>query len=77
MKERINQFVFDASRISSDLDRVSRRDGPAVCGLAVETGQRAYEELLARHGSLVLPPADSAHIQIILDGIRARLRFLS
>ncbi|HEV2279984.1 MAG TPA: hypothetical protein VGS02_17525 [Acidobacteriaceae bacterium] len=77
MQERIKAFVRDASRVSGELDKVGRRDGPAACAEAFETGQRAYEELLARHESLVLPPADNAHIQLILDGIRARLRFLS
>ena len=77
MQERIRTFVLDASRVSGDLDQVSRRDGPAACAQAVEKGKHAYEELLARQGSLVLPPADSAHIQLILDGIRARLKFLS
>lgn len=77
MQERINQFVLDASRISSDLDKVSRRDGRATCALAVETGMQAYVELLQRQDSLKLAPADAAHLEIILDGIRARLKFLS
>lgn len=77
MQQRIKTFVLDASRVSGDLDKVSRRDGPAACAQALETGRQAYEELLARQTSLVLPPADSIHIQLILDGIRARLRFLS
>ena len=77
MQERIKAFVLDASRVSGELDKVGRRDGPAACAEALATGRQAYDELLARHESLVLPPADSAHIQLILDGIRARLRFLS
>ena len=77
MQETIKAFVRDASRVSGELDKVGRRDGPAACAEAFETGQRAYEELLARQESLVLPPADIVHIQLILDGIRARLRFLS
>jgi hypothetical protein len=77
MQERINQFVLDASRLSSELDKVSRRDHPALRAEAVRTGTGAYQELLERQYSLALTPADTSHIQIILDGIRARLRFLS
>jgi len=77
MQERINQFVRDASRISSDLDQVSRRDGREVCALAAETGAQAYAELLQRQDSLQLTRADAAYLEILLDGIRARLKFLS
>jgi hypothetical protein len=77
MQQRINQFVLDASRISSELDKLSRRDRPEVLAAAVQSGTRAYEELLERQYSLALSPADTSYLQIILDGIRARLRFLS
>ena len=77
MQERINQFVLDASRVSTELDKISRRDHPEVRAAAVTTGTSAYRELLERQYSLALSPADTSHIQIILDGIRARLRFLS
>lgn len=77
MQEQINQFVLDASRISSSLDQISRRDGPDVRATAVETGKRAYAELLQRQGSLALSAAEASFVQSMLDGIRARLKFLS
>jgi hypothetical protein len=77
MQERINQFALDASRISGELDKITRRDPAEVRAAAVQTGRQGYEELLERQYSLALSPADTSYIQIILDGIRARLRFLS
>lgn len=77
MQKRINQFALDASRISSELDKLTRRDPLEVRAAAVQTGRQAYEELLERQYSLALSPADTSYIQIILDGIKARLRFLS
>lgn len=77
MREKINQFVLDASRLSTELDKLSRRDHPDVRAAAVKNGTDTYHELLERQFSLALTPADTSHIQLILDGIRARLRFLS
>lgn len=76
MQERINQFVLDASRVSGDLDRISVRDRPEVRALAVKTGADAYAELVERQRSLALTYSDARHLQIIMDGIRARLKFL-
>lgn len=77
MQERINQFALDASRIASELDKLTRRDPPELRAAAVQTGRQAYQELLERQYSLALSPADTSYIQMILDGIKARLRFLS
>lgn len=77
MQERIKTFVLDASRVSSDLDKISTRDQPEVRAKAVETATRAYEELLERQNALTPGPADTMYLQFILDGIRARLKFLS
>lgn len=77
MQDQINQFVLDASRISSNLDKIGRRDGADVRAQAVEEGRRAYEELLQRERSLTLTAAEASTVQSILDGIRARLKFLS
>ena len=77
MQEQIRQFVQDASRVSADLDQISRRDRPEQRARAVAAGSQAYAELLERERSLTLSGADVARVQAILDGIRARLRFLS
>lgn len=77
MQEKFSQFVQDALRVSGDLDKISRRDRPEVLARAVEAGRLAYEELLRRRESLELTRADATHLQGILDGIRARLKFLS
>ena len=77
MQERIRQFVQDASRVSADLDQISRRDRPEQRARAVAAGSQAYAELLEREHALTLSGADVARVQSILDGIRARLRFLS
>ena len=77
MQETIQQFVQDASRVSSDLDQISRRDRPEQRARAVAAGSQAYAELLEREHSLRLSPADMSRLEAILDGIRARLRFLS
>ena len=77
MQEQIDQFVLEASRIQSNLDKISRRDAADLRATAVETGKRAYQELLDRQQSLALSAAEASVVQSMLDGIRARLRFLS
>lgn len=63
--------------VSSDLDKQTRRDPLHIRTAAVETGRKAYEKLLEKEYSLALTPADTSLVQITLDGIRARLKFLS
>jgi hypothetical protein len=77
MQQRVNDFVLDVFRISTELDKISRRDPPEVRAFAVKTGTDAYQRLLERQYSLALTPAETSMIQIMLDRIKARLKFLS
>ena len=76
MQIKINQFVVDVCRLTCQLDRVGMRDHPEIRRAVVATGETAYLELLERQYSLALSPEDTHMIQTMLDGIRARLKFL-
>jgi hypothetical protein len=71
----INQFILDCTDASNRLDLISRADRvTAAAGL--ERGQLDYAILLRRRNLMTVSVRDAALIQVMLDGLRARLKFL-
>jgi hypothetical protein len=71
----VNQFILDCTDVSSRLDSVPRADRVAIAE-ALEKGHLDYAVLLYRRRLMSVSTQDAALIQVILDGLRARLKFL-
>lgn len=76
MQDRINEFVVDICRFSTQLERISRRGYPEERPAAAEQARRSYEELLQRMHTLALGREDKSRIRALLKPVRARLRLL-
>jgi hypothetical protein len=72
----VNQFILECSEAASRLDRVSTRDAKAVFAAALALAKQEYRALLQQRDLLPLTPQDAPLVQIMLDNLKARLKFL-
>lgn len=70
----LNQFILDATDAGVRLDRVSTKDDRQTIILALKRGREEFAALLHRRESL--PNGEVALVQVVLDGLHARLKFL-
>jgi hypothetical protein len=70
------QFLNDCAEVAAKLDRVGSRDGRVMLLAALTMARTEYDSLLKRRDTL--PPAvgHAPLIQIKLDNLLARLKFL-
>lgn len=66
----------DTLRLADSLDGMETRDWVERVGSALDFGQAKFAELLHRRQSVSMVSVDAASIDLILDTIRARLKFL-
>lgn len=72
----VEQFILQCSEISRHLDAISTRDDRRAIALALEQGRKDYESLRRQRDALLLAASEAPLIQIMLDGLLARLKFL-
>ena len=76
MQIRINQFTVEVCRLACQLDQIGWGDDPRERISAAAKARATYENLLQREYTLALSPEDTSMIQMMLDRIKARLKFL-
>jgi hypothetical protein len=72
----INQFIIDCSELARKLDSVGSRDGKDTVNLTLGECRIEYVELQKRRDEMFMAACDLPIIQIMLDGLLARLSFL-
>ena len=72
----VNEFILECSEISRRLDAISTRDDRRGRVVALELGRREYGRLETRRAMLAMTAAEARLVQIMLDGLLARLKFL-
>ena len=68
----VNQFILDATEVAARLDAISRDDDRAVIVPIVQRAKEDYAALMKRRDAL---PGEIAVLDILLDKLRARLKF--
>jgi len=76
-RQRVNQYVADICRLTSQLGAVSKRDPAETRSAAVEKARAIYEELLTRKNTFQIPRDEIPMVEAMLDRIKAQLKFLS
>jgi hypothetical protein len=76
-RQRVNQYVADICRFTSQLGSVSKRDSAETRSAAVEKARAVYEELLTRKETLPIPREEIPMVEAMLERIKAQLKFLS
>jgi hypothetical protein len=72
----VNQFIVECSELSLHLDSVRSCDGDMAFVSAFERARLDYYRLLHKRDALPMTDADAPLVQVTLDGLLARLRFL-
>jgi hypothetical protein len=72
----VDLFILDGRKIALRLDSVSTRDSRETLLAEVGAGQVAYRALLKRREAMTVSSPNESLIQMMLDGLAARLRFL-
>lgn len=76
--ETPDHLLLDALAVAQELDRWTRRPYSHKCPVAVLQGHESYADLLKRRELLhPISLVQATAIDTLLDGIRARLKFLS
>jgi len=60
-RQRVNQYVADICRLTSQLGAVSKRDPAETRSAAVEKARAIYEELLTRKNTFQIPRGRDTH----------------
>jgi hypothetical protein len=76
-RQRVNQYVADICRLTSQLGAVSKRDPAEIRSAAVEKARAIYEELLTRKSTFQIPRDEKPMVEAMLERIKAQLKFLS
>lgn len=72
----VNQFILDATEAAARLDvAISQRDRDAICR-ALQRGREDYAALLITRDSLLMQPDDTSLVNVLLDNLQARMKFL-
>lgn len=72
----VNQFILDATEAGARLDAVSTQKDRSVLVLALQKGHEDYAALLKRRDTLSMRPGDTALVNVLLDSVEARMKFL-
>jgi hypothetical protein len=72
----VNQFILECGELARRLDSVNTRDGQSAMSSTVEKGRDDYDQLLRTRDALPTTSIDAPFLQLILDGLLARLQFL-
>jgi hypothetical protein len=73
----VDQFILECSELSIRLDSVNRRAGDETVVSAFRRGWSEYDSLVRRRDELEISRTDAPLIQLMLDGLRARLQHLT
>jgi len=76
-RQRVNQYVADICRLTSQLGAVSKRDPAETRSAAVEKARATYEELLTRKNTFQIPRDEIPMVEAMLERLKAQLQFLS
>jgi hypothetical protein len=72
----LGQFVHNCAQLTAQLDSVGSRDGRVLLAAALITGEKGYRSLLMQRDELPLTVARAPLVQVLLDNLLARLKFL-
>jgi hypothetical protein len=72
----VNDFILDCSEVSLRLESIGPRDDRVAMVSALERGRIDYQMLLRRLHLLPMTIADAPLVQVMLDGLLARLNCL-
>ena len=72
----LSQYIGDCAKLAAQLDSVGSRDGCVLMAATLIIGQKEYQSLLARRDEMPAAEANGQQIQILLDNLLARLKFL-
>jgi hypothetical protein len=75
-RSTIDQFIFDASELTARLDAITTCDNRHDHASVAEEGRQIFRQLQQRYESMRLNGTDSDSLEIFLNGLRERLKFL-
>jgi hypothetical protein len=72
----VNEFILDCSEVSSRLDAVSTHDHRTAIAHVLGQARNDYKRLLFTRDMLFMTRTEASIIEIMLDRLLARLKFL-
>jgi hypothetical protein len=72
----VNQFIIDCGELARELDSVGVRDGRDAIHSTLAKCRIDYLKLLQKRDEMFMTPCELPIIQMMLDGLLARLSFL-
>lgn len=72
----VEQLIGECTELSRQLDSIGSRDDRAMIALTLEQGWKSYRNLRTSGDALSMTASEVALVQIMLDGLLARLKFL-
>ena len=69
----VDEIIRQAMEVAARLDALSTRDDRATTLATLEWAQQEYAALMRQRESL--PSGDTALVDVLLDNVRARLKF--
>jgi hypothetical protein len=72
----VNQFILVATEAAARLHEVSSQRNRDVAIRALQKGREDYAALLTRRDDLRVRSGDTSVVDVLLDGVEARMKFL-